>query len=288
MTTRNCCFTIFGDGLPIERLRDLPNVNDGVNYIAFQREICPRTNRPHLQGYIVYKSPIRMGAFKRILGHGAHVEPRRGSHEQARDYATKEETRDPADNSGPWTTGVEPRGQGARSDIEDLKARLQRGEDLKTISNECFQPFLRYQKGIAAWKLVNAPQRTTFDSCKIYHGITGAGKSYRARQEEPAAFWFPGGHANWWDGYNGEEAVIIDEFEPKAIPYNFLKRLCDENPLKLPIKGAFLESNIKRVIITSNEHPREWYPGADLGPLLRRATIEFFGQPFVPANPPAE
>lgn len=45
---------------------------------------------PHLQGYLCMNNPISLNGLKRRLGiQGIHLEPRRGTHTQARDYCLK-------------------------------------------------------------------------------------------------------------------------------------------------------------------------------------------------------
>lgn len=70
-----------------------------IKYGIWQQERCPTTGRLHLQGYFEFSKPMRMSAVKRAIGDAAaHVEPRNGSREEARDYCRKEESR----VAGPW------------------------------------------------------------------------------------------------------------------------------------------------------------------------------------------
>lgn len=70
-----------------------------IKYGIWQQERCPTTGRLHLQCYFEFKKPMRMRAVKGALGDAtAHVEPRRGTREDAREYCRKEESR----VDGPW------------------------------------------------------------------------------------------------------------------------------------------------------------------------------------------
>lgn len=62
----------------------------------------------------------------------------------------------------------------------------------------------------------------------------------------------------WWDGYEGQIIVIMDEFYG-WIRLAELNRLCDEYPWNAQIKGGFILVNSKQVVFTSNSHPADWY-----------------------------
>jgi len=56
----------------------------------------------------------------------------------------------------------------------------------------------------------------------------------------------------WWDGYNGESTVLIDDFGPehKVLGY-YLKRWSDRYPVTGETKGGTVPLLHTKVIITS-------------------------------------
>lgn len=107
--------------------------NDGfyaaqrVQHWTYQLEICPTTERSHVQLYVYFSSNVSLRTVQRRLSlANAHCEPCRGTPEQAAAYCSKDDTRDPADNSGPWAYGPVPQ-QGRRSDLIALHEAIQVG-----------------------------------------------------------------------------------------------------------------------------------------------------------------
>lgn len=64
-------------------------------------------------------------------------------------------------------------------------------------------------------------------------------------------------------------------------------QLLDRYPLRVEVKGSFVPFVSRRVIITSNVPPDEWYPNIrDRSPLMRRLTsVTAF--PLADDTPPA-
>jgi len=92
-------------------------------------------------------------------------------------------------------------------------------------------------------------------------GSTGVGKTKRARELLPNAFIVHLGGKEWWDGYEGEEELIIDDYDNCVTCLRMLAIL-DGHPLRLPIKGGFVWALWKRVVITSNIAPEMWHSEA--------------------------
>lgn len=97
--------------------------------------------------------------------------------------------------------------------------------------------------------------------CDWYYGPTGTGKSHAAfRDFDPLTTYVHNVHDHgWWDGYCGQETVIINELR-EEIPYGQILDLIDKNPCTVRRRCSqptpFLA---KKIIITSALSPRGIY-----------------------------
>jgi len=79
----------------------------------------------------------------------------------------------------------------------------------------------------------------------------------------------------WWDGYEGQHTVIIDEFY-SWLRYDFFLRLTDRYPLQVETKGGVVQFVSHRIVFTSNTPPTAWYPSIqDRGAFDRRIGVVF-------------
>ena len=67
----------------------------------------------------------------------------------------------------------------------------------------------------------------------------------------------------WWDGYHGQELVIIDEFRKHGVSYSYLLRLLDRYYVSVQVKGGFTEFNPKIIFITAPVDPKEAFQWLD-------------------------
>nr|QXP07666.1 MAG: replication associated protein [Arizlama virus] len=256
----------------------------GVVQCVWQAEVGAAGTR-HLQGYCRVAKKCSLAAMK-VIHATAHWEPRKGTHEQAEAYCTKEETR----AAGPWRFGAAP-APGRRSDLDAVHESLKEGRSLTQISDDHFGPFMKYSRGIKEWKLLHTlKNRSWHTEVRVYWGPTGTGKSRRALHEAgPDAYWVlqPGtGQACFFDGYEGQEHVVIDEFYG-WIPYAVLLKMLDRYPLMVHTKGGATNFYPKCVWITSNKSPQEWYSSCAFAPLQRRlspphGTVIEMTEPWAP------
>jgi len=252
---------------------DVPKTIEQYKFVTWQAE-RGANNTPHLQGYVLFNAPKRFSAVKKIFP-TAHWEPRNGTHEQAREYCNKEDTR----TDGPWTLGDEP-APGARTDILSLKRAIDDGQSDLQIWEEQFPLMLKYFKGASIYKRLKSQVRKEKTFVVVISGPTGTGKSYQAHKNFPNVYPLshPGnkGGQLWFDGYDAHTTLVIDEFYG-WIPYDLLLRMLDAYPLNVPIKGGFVNFNPKYIVITSNKPPTDWYHfekfSGGSAPLLRRLDL---------------
>jgi len=269
---RSWCFTLNN---PDENEVLLPQSwpCDNYNYLVYQLE-TGEAGTPHLQGYISFKNPVRFAEFRKyFIDARAHVAVAKGTASQNRVYCTKEEGR----LDGPWEFGILPE-QGKRSDLLQVKEKMDDGATLKEISQEHFSSFVRYHRSFREYKLLNTETRNWPMDVKVLFGPTGSGKSRHCLEQYPGAYWKSknSGQQQFWDGYLGEETIIIDEFYG-WLAWDYLLRLLDRYPFSLDTKHGTVQCSARTIVITSNKHPREWYPnskyGWDIGNPLKRRII---------------
>lgn len=98
MTSRNWCFTIFGDRAELGAY-ELPKGYSSsfgaikhARYFTCQLEMCPDTQRPHLQCYAEFTQPVRFAGIQAWAGVKCHCEKRKGTQKEAIDYCHKEDS----------------------------------------------------------------------------------------------------------------------------------------------------------------------------------------------------
>lgn len=153
------------------------------------------------------------------------------------------------------------------------------------IAEEYFSTWCRNYRAFARYKLLIRPSRTEPTVLIVYWGPSDSGKSRHAHElAGPAAFWLtkPKASGAWWDLYEQQSTVVIDEFYG-WLPRDLFQRLADRYPLVVETKGGAVVFNSERIIVTSNVPPSMWWKKLGLGAMQRRLT-EPLGYVFYMGN----
>lgn len=247
-------FTIF------QRDRDPVPTFDGSTYSIAGWETAPTTGKTHWQCY-AHWGTLKSFEQAKALHPGAHVEPAKADAHKNRLYCAK--------GADFVETGDAP-AQGRRTDLRTLTEMLRCGASARTIARVLPGAVLRLHNRFQAYRdIISPPPSYREMVVHVYHGPTGTGKTRKVVSLEPDIYWLPfwEGKKVWFDGYTGQEAICLDDFDG-SLDIRLLFQMLDVYARQWPVKGGFIWSHWVRVYITSDRHPRFWYAATVAGTLL--------------------
>ncbi len=283
---RDWCFTDYN--LDTNWLKEI-----AVEYICWGDEICPDTGRPHLQGFLSLPNEMDRDGVIALLAPPADwlakrkrakqakwkpisVRGRLGTVEQAIGYCkggvfagnpkkwkplnlifTEQGFRPPEDD---------PKMQGKRTDLEFAREMAKQGMTMRE-----FTELARSGSALRVFetcrKLYEQP-RLTKPFCVWLHGSTMVRKSTHAYQICASKGYYLEDRTvhrqnlgeKWWEGYDGQKAVFIDEWTEEKYSFRFMLDLCGEGPCRVEYKGGSCEMQATLIIISANKPVDEAYP----------------------------
>lgn len=251
MQRRNWCWTWNNPGT------ERPNLPDGARYQIYQLE-RGESGTEHLQGYTEFKRPVRMSTVKARINNAIHLEPRAGTRDQARDYCRKPESRlgDPVEQ-GDWVA------DGERTDIKQVFEAIRAGASELEIAELNPTSYARHYRAFERFRGLlaqRASQSFRAVNTVVIVGETGVGKTRAVFEREgyDRVFCQSGLMGGWWDGYNGQPVLLLDDFKG-GIKHQDLLRVLDGYPLQLNVKCSSTWAQYTTVYITSNHMPATWY-----------------------------
>lgn len=250
-----------------------PYLPDSVAYIRGQLEKGTTTDYLHWQVLVSFDRSVRLAHVKSIFGDGCHAELSRSKAADA--YVWKEETRIEGTQ---FELGKRKMQRNRHIDWEDVRsnARLGRLADCPP------DVYVRYYNSLRRIAVDHIEPVGIVKEVFVFWGKSGTGKSRRAWDEATIHAYPKCPRSKFWDGYRSHARVIIDEFRG-GIDISHMLRWTDRYPTIIEVKGSSMVLAAEKIWITSNLHPRDWYPGLDadtLEALLRRLTIVHFDNPF--------
>lgn len=235
---------------------------------------------PHLQGAMCFGKAYLFTTIKAWDGlKRAHIEGMRGSPQASLEYCSKQD-------KNPFIWGKMPE-QGKRTDITMACDILSGGATMEELASENGAVVVKYFKGLTVYKSLIAPPRQLMAPTVYWlYGKTGTGKTRCAIELgnlcHPNSVWISNDSLQWFDGYDGQTCAIFDDFRPKGVRFNFLLRLLDMYPLRVPIKGAYVAWRPELIFITTPNSiectfaKRAEHIPEDIAQLERRITRTFY------------
>lgn len=254
-------------------------------YLVYQHELG-ESGTPHFQGYFRFRSRRHFNAVRRKLSRNGqcrfHIEPRRGTVEQAIAYCIDPAKRDAGSNADIVEYGTRPTGRGTRTDIRDCVGAIKQNASMRDLFEQHPEVMVKYARGFTVARMVYEHKRDFKTIVKWYYGSTGTGKSRAAHNEAGNDAYWKAGASKWWDGYDRQETVIIDDYRCDLCPFHVLLRLFDRYPMYVEGKGTSMSFVSKTIIVTAPHRPENMWSkrnGEDIGQLLRRIDeIKLFGE----------
>jgi len=202
---------------------------------------------------------VTLSTLKKIPGlETAHLEGMRGNIKENERYCSKAD-----DLSYFGEAFVEP---GQRRDVARAYEMVKEGKSNLEIMEYDFALYARLMKAIDRLRLELKPVRDGPPLVLMLIGRPGCGKTRQCYMNYPDLWEQPINMSktdtNWFDGYHGQKAVLLDEFEGH-MPLNSLLKLIDRYMRQVPIKGGFVWFNPEIIMLTANQHPSEWYDFAN-------------------------
>lgn len=234
-------------------------------------ETCPKTGRPHIQGYVRLNKSVRKGHFRKIIGPNGNGKADWYMALANADWV-KNAKYTQKDGNVVWYKCPPSSEQGCRSDLVEFREAIKRNADDAELFEKHLPILAKYPRLENRLKesFLKQSTRAFRDVQVIVHwGAAGTGKTRKPYEE--GAYLFDDYENGWWDGYEGESVICLDDFYG-GIKYAFLLRLLDGYQCRLKVKGGFRYAQWSKIYITSNKPPAEWYQLGLTDALARRIT----------------
>lgn len=230
-----------------------------LRYGVFQLEQGENGNN-HYQVYLEFTQGKRFEYIKERFP-TAHIETRKGTRKQAREYCMKIDTQlSPPVEIGEWKEE-----QGKRTDLQDIYEKIKDGWTDAELLEEYPSQFILYQDKIKSTREVYIKDKysQTFRDLRVIYlwGSAGIGKTraimehygysnvYRVTNYDSGSF----------DGYQHQDVIIFEEFRGQITLDKMLNYL-DGYPLELPARFSNKIACYTKVFIVSNENFEILYP----------------------------
>lgn len=246
---------------------------DPVVYIKGQQEIGAG-GLHHWQLLVQCSKKVTLAKIKQCFVPQAHCEPSRS--EAADAYVWKEDTRVPDTQ---FELGDKPVRRNNKTDWDSVLEKVKQGRIGEVPADLQIRHYSSLKR-IAVDNMVNIERPNI--AAKFFWGVSGSGKTRKAWEEATLDAYIKNPNTKWWDGYRGQQNVIIDEFTGR-IDISYLLTWLDRYPCTVEVKGYSVPLRATNFWITSNLSIEECYPESkqeQLNALQRRLEVHHFNLPY--------
>lgn len=271
---KNWCFTDF-DVSMLNYMEYVSWHEDGlVSYLIIGKETCPTSGRKHLQGFCVFKTNKRFAAVKK-LHPTTSWRLCKGTAQQNIVYCSK---------AGDFDTFGNPPMSKKEQGLRDKErwTDVIRSAREGTAAEEYPGEYIRYNSTIKKLARHEYPLWTEVENVWIW-GPTGTGKSRYVVDNFPGLY--KKLHNKWWDDYEEQEVVLIDDLMPntKGNMGGHLLNWCYGHACRVEYKGGSRMIRPKKIFVTSNYSIAQCFP--DLAPVSIQALERRFESKFMGPEP---
>lgn len=275
MNSVNWCFTL--NNYTAEDEQKLSEVQ--CRYIKYGREVG-ESGTPHLQGFIIMERKSRLSAMKKVH-EKCHWEAMKGSVKDNDRYCEKE---------GNWIErGDRPKSKTEVGQDEKIRWReiIQLAEEgnWDELKEKYPKESVLYDRNLE--RISKKRKTVTIIDGEMEHewivGPPRTGKSRMAREENPTAY-IKDPTSRWWDGYENQQVVIIDDFDKyQKAQGGDLKRWLDRYPFEAEFKGGMHLIRPRKIVVTSNYRPDViWDDPITVEAISERVKFRPLGEVFTP------
>lgn len=250
----------------------LPRLNEVLHYLTLKpyvyilcRKGYNKRNCEHAHIYVAFARPVKLTS-KNTLG--CHIAKCRGTSIQNVNYIKDHHP-------------IEVCEKGTLPDNDGDGVKEKWSDFVKTIHDDKVdkdsQLYARYEGYVKRRQAELKPKRYFNGNLKnkniwIY-GPPRTGKTYMALHAISDSVYDKSAN-KWWDGYQGEKVVVIEDLDPEQSKYlaHYLKKWADRNPFTAAIKGGSMRvcPADYNLIVTSNYSIEECFNSTDAKAIKER------------------
>ncbi len=232
---------------------------------------------PHLQFNITFLQKMTFAQVRSLFPR-AHLEKTK-SLRAAERYCMKDAHKDHPERIFVCDNRVRAKQSVEESErLETFVERLRAGQSVQQIVDDDPVGAATSYKRLEWLATKICAKRTEKPHVTWCFGKTGTGKSTWCHEQAALVdpnYFIHGGDMKWWDGYDGQLAVVVEEFRGSDCKLSKLLRFLDRWPLQLEVKGGTTQMVATHVFINSCFKPSECYRSLaeDIRQLQRRIDV---------------